>query len=306
MDSQPPRLSDVTLRLAFSPSPSRGPRRADDPVATVARLAMQTRTAIVGIPKKAEPAARMATDILGQVATAATRGLDAEQVSDAATVLEKLLNAVERTASDRLAAEADLRALAGAGELVGVSMPPNDGDGAIVTPLLPAPAPATPDAPPAAQLQLPPEFTQAITTALASKGDANAADAKAALSDGWDAPRLHVAQPKPWPAYLGVNGFAPDDVIRLQIPADHTDRRSDAEITYMDGLIAEGADRDALRMADPAMVHPLFWAATAAGMHTTVPPGVFAAVHHGHVGHAVRSAQAQRRQIRPRHRHFCP
>ena len=63
MDSQPSRLADVALRLAFTPSPARGPRRADDPVATVARLAMQTRTAIAGIPKKAEPAARMAAEV---------------------------------------------------------------------------------------------------------------------------------------------------------------------------------------------------------------------------------------------------
>ena len=93
---QPRNLSDVALRLAFSPSPPRGPRRDDDPAATVARLAMRTRTAIQGIPKKADPSARMAADILGQVAAAATRGLNAGQARRAATVLRNLLDAVER------------------------------------------------------------------------------------------------------------------------------------------------------------------------------------------------------------------
>ena len=87
--------SSIAVALSFTPSPSRGPRRADDPATAIARLAMQTRTAIKGVPKKAETTAHMAADILGQIAEAAARGLDADQARDATTALQDLLSAIE-------------------------------------------------------------------------------------------------------------------------------------------------------------------------------------------------------------------
>jgi len=239
---------DLTRRLAFTPSPKR-PRRADGavdgPALTIPRLASRARALVEALSGST---ARVARLLLAQVADAAVRGIDDDQAHDVQTVLNKFVSLVTRGEGwSKADADVALTDLAASDEMMRIASDP-PADAAVSRPLArrdePSAAPASPAAA-APTLQLPDELAKALTRARNADGEK--ADAAKALSRAWDAPTLRVPQPEPWPDYLGVNGFAPDDVMRLQIPADHNVGRSADEIDYMNALISAGADRDGAR-----------------------------------------------------------